>query len=155
MGDRCTGHCCQRFTLPLSPDEIRENYDAWRAQKSEDSNKRVPLEDIWLLAPMVRYLGFLHSDSNGDPSPEGRHWYRCVHLQDGNCSIYEHRPRMCREYPYGKACKYHGCTWDAAREGRVNEKGEETPPNVNQLTGCQPAPELSTALPREPPPGVS
>ncbi|MFZ6050887.1 YkgJ family cysteine cluster protein [Halocola ammonii] len=41
---------------------------------------------------------YLHLDSDGDyvlnTSP-------CVFLQDDNkCSIYEHRPRACREYPH-------------------------------------------------------
>jgi len=29
MDDRCTGHCCRGFSLPLSPQEMREKYDAF------------------------------------------------------------------------------------------------------------------------------
>ena len=140
MADRCTGHCCRRFTLRQSPVELWENYQTWleRIRVTGGSWQGI-LEEIWVIAPMVRYLGSTYTDVNGEPAAEEKHWYRCIHLADGReCAIYEHRPRMCREYPYGKACKYHGCTWDAAREGRVNEKSEETPPDVNRLPNCQP-----------------
>lgn len=33
--------------------------------------------------------------------------YTCRHLQlNGDCGIYEDRPAMCRDYPYGQVCEF-------------------------------------------------
>jgi Fe-S-cluster containining protein len=44
-----------------------------------------------------------------EPSENGW-WYTCRNLQeDGLCAVYETRPAMCREYPYGDQCMFPGC----------------------------------------------
>lgn len=135
-GSRCTGHCCPAFTIPLSPDELSEAYRAWReqdyAESGLDRNGRKKIEDIFLIAPMVEHLGLFQA---GDAPPgcedvgkaldKDCHYYRCKHLGEaGDCTIYDIRPAMCRRYPGGRACRYAGCTWTAAREGRIGEGGE-------------------------------
>lgn len=126
--NRCTGHCCRSFHLPFSPKELHEAYERWRAsldghpiyKNQEPKDKRI-YSDIWLLAPMAEHLGKSKkcpprvnprdSELLGEES-EG-HWYRCKHFdtKEKKCTIYEIRPRMCRDYPYGKPCNYAGCTW--------------------------------------------
>lgn len=128
---RCTGHCCRAFFLPYSPEEIRRAYLAWRDGKpvlrSSPESPEIPnLIDIHIIAPMVRHLGFgtrldVAPTSPITPTPEAPnsiapsgHFYTCVHLQqNGDCGIYDIRPTMCRDYPYGLPCRYPGCTFTA------------------------------------------
>ncbi len=36
-------------------------------------------------------------------------YFTCGHLTDDfRCDIYDERPRMCRDYPYGKTCGFCG-----------------------------------------------
>jgi len=91
---RCTGHCCRDFSLPFSPGELR---------------RRVIFEGLLdgeQIADMVIYLGWRACVFKKDG-----HRYTCRHLINGrDCGIYETRPVMCRDYPYGGRCKYEGCT---------------------------------------------
>lgn len=101
MADRCTGHCCRRFFLPFSPDELKAAY----FRKMGAATDGLLLEDIDLVWPMVR---FIEQDTNGG------HFYSCRHLQpNGDCGIYSVRPAMCRDYPYGASRNFQDCTWDA------------------------------------------
>lgn len=123
MDDRCTGACCRNFSIPYSPFELREAYDAWRAQTPQ---KTPYLDDIWLIAPMVRLVRTAAAE--GGPM---RYFYRCVHIDDatGNCQIYGIRPRMCREYPYGGQCTFTDCSWKSCvSETKPYELTSEDPP---------------------------
>lgn len=130
MSDRCTGHCCKAFTLRYSPDELQEKFEEWVGGKDNG------VEDIDVVWPMTIYLG--SSDVNpatGLQHPETLHVYTCAHFEDGSCTIYDDRPNVCRRYPGGRKCHYKGCTWDDAREGRVDGEGELKPPReLVQLT---------------------
>jgi Fe-S-cluster containining protein len=54
---------------------------------------------------------------------QGQHWYACRHVQlNGDCGIYEDRPRMCRVYPNGSECAFADCTWDPKAQARHNKK---------------------------------
>jgi len=93
---RCTGHCCRTFTLPFGPEQLQDAYERWQHQ-SEPIHKAGLTsadtkiwQDIWLIAPMVTYLGFSKkapvkqvnpSDNEllGKP-PEGYHYYSCKHF---------------------------------------------------------------------------
>jgi Fe-S-cluster containining protein len=108
MTTRCTGHCCERFFLPLSPDELR----AEQADKGTIYNRK----EIDFVADMVIYLGPSGTSVTGEPltlegKPVTGHFYTCRHYKDGNCTVYEQRPNICRDYPYGSTCKYKECTW--------------------------------------------
>jgi Fe-S-cluster containining protein len=47
----------------------------------------------------------IRTDQEGDEQRK----YTCKHLgADGLCGIYDHRPKMCREYPYNGACDQCG-----------------------------------------------
>ena len=83
---RCTGHCCQAFPLP--------NYARLRV------NPRRFLQGEQIL-DMLRPL----------PRVDARSMFTCARLQEnGDCGIYETRPRMCTDFPYGRPCDVQGCT---------------------------------------------
>ena len=139
--NRCTGHCCEAFYLPVSPDELRLSYEEWmrREEPGSELSREVPTghtevsaralygqvaRDIHLIFPMVRHIGYLTAAAAGaphvnqvDPGRKG-HWYTCAHYdrEAQRCGIYAHRPRMCREYPYGQRCAYEACTWETEKE---------------------------------------
>ena len=117
MADRCTGHCCKSFNLPFSPTELRERYCNWLCKSGESVVEMGP-QDIFLIYPMVRYLGLIKPPHSCFNETEEGHYYTCVHFNrspdgdGGDCAIYDIRPAMCREYPYGRKCHYKDCTWD-------------------------------------------
>lgn len=114
MGERCTGDCCRSFPLGHSPEEMAANYRAWRSK-----GKGPIINDIFLIWPMIRHLGFFDKNPTAPEkgSTSGEHYYSCIHLNDfGDCGIYEDRPAMCRDYPYGIKCQYPGCEWDDAEK---------------------------------------
>lgn len=88
---RCSGHCCSAFRLPFAPDELRE--------------RAAGIADGAFIADMVIPLGPPADDLGG-------YRYSCRHLVGGDCAVYDARPRMCRDYPYGRRCVERGCTLD-------------------------------------------
>lgn len=148
--DRCTGHCCQNFFLPLSPDELDRAYRRWLAggtQLSMSGAATLPIfNDIYLIAPMVIYLGpDAKTPKRVNPTDEALlgkpalpgHRYRCKHFDAKAkvCSIYDIRPVMCRDYPgkEGSTCNYAGCTWTARKAKR-----ETVAQRRDRLQGLQP-----------------
>lgn len=139
---RCTGHCCEAFTLPFPPEHLRELYIMSRdhlegrvhLRMNDDLQLHEPrlIEDIHLIYPMVSYLGHIPTPMAGvePPSnPEARaHYYTCKHFDrvSRNCTIYEIRPGMCRSYPYSSDCNYAACTW-IERKRSPNAKSLEGP----------------------------
>lgn len=144
MGERCTGDCCRSFYLPYTSDDLRRAFAAWLASKPvfEDASgveRSLPAE-VWLLAPMARSLGvYAVNPTSGAKLDQPHELFTCAHFnpENGHCGIYEMRPTMCREYPYGKQCEYDGCTHDEAREGKHGS-------SLVQLPKPQPEPEKPT-----------
>lgn len=96
---RCTGHCCKRFFLPVSPERMEEEKESIAAGNAS----------VWQDGEtIVDMVIFLEKDSYRENS----YWYTCRHFDtvSGNCKNYENRPRMCSQYPYGGGCRYEGCT---------------------------------------------
>lgn len=126
MGDRCTGHCCKCFPLGIepderptgfSPDELEEIFNAHAEDREPTANGGRYLNDIEIVYPMIRYLGESTVRIDGEKVDPPIHVYECAHLQEnGDCGIYESRPEVCRDYPYGRPCGQPDCTWDEARE---------------------------------------
>ena len=130
MTDRCTGHCCRAFILPLSPAEVGRALEVhrhlvetgeWKPWIDDKGDSRSHVKEFDVIGPMVEPI-----DPEGADIPlhlrwalsNGYHLYRCKNLTaSGDCGIYEARPGMCRDYPYGGPCKYATCTWDAGRAG--------------------------------------
>jgi Fe-S-cluster containining protein len=110
------GYCCQDVRLAESPYMLERAYNYWKKIKSIDPE----FSEIYLIYPM---LEFKHENSKEDLP----YHYRCKHfLQDSEgipaCSIYEIRPRMCRDFPYYEDVKsldrnetlspYEGCGYN-------------------------------------------
>lgn len=126
---RCSGHCCKRFTLPHDYETMKRAYEHWYAGHGDfigmshgklrpsDHPTKYNMMDIHLIYPMLIPLGTLKETAEGDPTENENHLYTCKHYDTntGNCTIYEHRPSMCRDYPYKRACNYKSCTWEGHR----------------------------------------
>ena len=131
---RCTGHCCRAFTLPVGMAELQEDYQTY-LEWSKDSTKKKPRwQDIGIIGPMVIPLGVGHWDSVKEVlqplkiQDGGRYQYSCKHFDSvaGNCTNYEGRPTMCRNYPYESVCQYAKCTRkvECGTEKRDEDKQE-------------------------------
>lgn len=103
MGNRCTGACCKRIWLPYST----------RAEIAASGGP-----DAERIAAMVIPLEDQFTAPDGEPvSPQRGIFLTCRNLQpNGDCSIYESRPSMCREFPNGFRCSCGDlCEWDEAK----------------------------------------
>ncbi|KKM92697.1 hypothetical protein LCGC14_1215730 [marine sediment metagenome] len=105
--DRCTGHCCEVFKLPFSPDGLRV------AVKSTEEGRK-GYKDIEVIEDMVIPLGKVMNMSG-----EGQDFwnYACRHFDSEKklCKIYEKRPDMCRKYGEEHPCDTSGCTFTRAK----------------------------------------
>ncbi len=132
MIDRCTGACCQRFTLPFGPSEAWASFrELQRRNRGEKPDLSIRCyTDIDKVAPMLVYLGTFMADADWTPRPKLHHHFTCRYFDRQNkvCTVYERRPQVCRTHPT-QQCLYKDCTWKAAREGRVvnGEEAGETP----------------------------
>lgn len=129
MGSRCSGQCCKAFTIHYSPEELAEaaRFDreveaamaAGEQPPMTDANGNNRAMDIQFIADMVIHLGHMTHNPVTQRlachDGEAHHFYTCRHLlPNGDCGTYETRPRMCKEFPYGRECEYPGCTWTDA-----------------------------------------
>lgn len=111
--EMCGGSCCAAFCLPYHIDDIRADQDKY---------------------PEGRFLADMLVPLPSDTRPEqiaqlkiapGGHWYTCRHLtEEGRCGAYEQRPRMCRDYPYGKRCNFKWCK--ASYAANIDTQANET-----------------------------
>ena len=131
---RCSGHCCRAFTLHFSPETV-ENIRV--ALDAEERGESWPIglprpNGIDVVARMVRPVGPFHILTPAGDRFKGddAHWYTCEHhdRESGNCMIYDRRPGMCRDYPYGRVCNYLDCT----RSEVTEEYLWVGPPNVQE-----------------------
>ena len=114
----CIGKCCEVFFIKNSPGEM------WKMFEEADTSK---IKDIHIIAPMLRPLPLSTKDARGhsvanDPVPDGTHPYTCVHYVGGECSIYDHRPYMCRDFPGFSKCPWKGCNYTHARGEDMSAK---------------------------------
>jgi len=127
---RCTGHCCRELVLPVPPcvlammaataERTLDDLDQpWRSPFPARlvGHYRVPhaLTEgrfTWARARDVVTLAAGMKLVRHDERPFAiRHVYRCTHLNEaGDCSIYDDRPNLCRDYPHGEPCQHLGCT---------------------------------------------
>jgi Fe-S-cluster containining protein len=124
MGDRCKGHCCRAFPLSRTLAELEASAKAELAGVTvfvdDAGQERCLIEDAALVVDMVIPLGRHRvSPSSGHEFAEEREMYTCRHLQpNGDCGIYERRPRVCSEYPYrDDRCDQPACEWDDGKAG--------------------------------------
>lgn len=111
------GKCCRNFILPFSIHQLRRAYTAWRNQQNyymwRGKKLGIP-RDVHLIYPMVIPL-FGGRKQNWEPQQKrvcnGIYHYTCKHFdkKTSNCTIYESRPQVCVDYPYGRPCNYKNC----------------------------------------------
>lgn len=81
------------------------------------------------IAAMVRFARVCKVGElgpGGKPALEDFEVWTCSNFDGQNCTAYEARPSMCRDYPYGRPCEHADCTWD---DGRVPKLvAREKPP---------------------------
>ena len=135
---RCTGHCCEDFTLPFGPEEIRR----WKKRIDQDvedivfenylgEKGRYDLEssDLPMILNMVQFkrmdsqningrgLKSLRSQPSYNKGPRLYH-YTCNNYDSEKqlCIAYETRPEMCRSFPDNGPCHYKQCTRKCQQE---------------------------------------
>jgi len=121
MGDRCTGRCCRDFDLPFTPDALRAAAAASRAAR-EAQEPLAPGAIPPFRNAEVEQIAAMVIPVRPEPGNPYHYRYRCAHYDEdsGDCAIYDHRPDMCIDFPYGSACSFgERCEWDAARSGRA------------------------------------
>ena len=114
---RCKGDCCERFYLSEGPEVWERRFRDW-AEMQNGGPKVIFYEEEITIAAMIEYLDSARFDVDGTPIEfkVPVYWYRCKHHQpNGDCGIYNRRPKMCSRYPYGNQCRYPGCTWKDAQ----------------------------------------
>ena len=95
--DRCFGGCCRRIWLPF---ETRAQIAACGDVDAKQISEMLEPEPDQYLA------------QDGQPVDLNRGlFFRCKNLDEptGNCTIYETRPAMCREFPNGFQCPVPSC----------------------------------------------
>lgn len=92
---RCTGDCCRCFSLEIPVAELEADYA--RFQQDPGSAK---IPQVEIIANMLIPLGRVR----------GQDLFTCKHLgPSGDCTIYETRPQMCRDFPGPAPCPYRNC----------------------------------------------
>ena len=119
MGDRCTGHCCRSFRLDTDRVAMVDGVATWvgaRAMDAEDAfvlDMLVPVE----IAPCPSHpdLAVWGTPLDPDKTYAVAQFWSCRHFDGSNCTVYEQRPGMCRNYPGRRGCDFKNCTWDYAK----------------------------------------
>jgi Fe-S-cluster containining protein len=126
---RCSGQCCRDFNIrDLDYQALLQNAfkaidkrDALEAAEPRDEAAIADAEafvcEASAVASMVRPIVGPAPNKPDDPKEwrtEADHHFTCVYFDaaSGNCTTYATRPYMCRDFPYGHACKYEGCEWE-------------------------------------------
>ena len=107
--NRCTGVCCAVFTLPYNPSELLKIKGMSRDPDADQIIEMViSLPDLAMVRERERRFGIPSRDFDEDTY--GGRFYTCKYWDEITlkCTIYETRPRMCRDFPYGESCP-HGC----------------------------------------------
>lgn len=106
----CDGRCCAVFCLPHTIRQLRQKAAAGA------------LEDGAFIAAMVIPLTPNQARERAaefGTKLEARwehrgHHFACRHWDEETrlCTVYEQRPTMCRDFPYGRGCHNEGCSFE-------------------------------------------
>jgi len=108
---RCTGHCCESFSLPFSPIEMGYMRRLIAAGKTMVRRWGVKSNNLEMVLDMVIFQRMDYCMAgNRKKSLTPQYHYTCKHYDAANkkCTVYESRPSMCRQF--GNNCAYRGCT---------------------------------------------
>lgn len=102
----CTGVCCAAFTWPRTISEVRKR-ERLMLDGATIAGMLVPLTPK---EAKERHVAFGGTQPERFVWKRRGHYFTCRHWDEETrlCGIYDQRPAMCREYPYGKECD-HGC----------------------------------------------
>ncbi len=133
----CDGRCCAVFTFSSSIDDLRESV-AGTLVRNEKPIKIVDDEVLLdMFIPLTQEeaaerrerFGLVYTRApegvqcqQDGSAPPDQH-YTCRHWDEdtGLCGIYEDRPNMCRDFPYGKVCT-HGCGYNNADDPALPDR---------------------------------
>ena len=109
LGVRCRGECCKSFIIwHGSPSNAREG--RVRLKLAADRERGLPVPaDVPDIGPHEDLIMLDEMLIEVDPTETGVPRYSCKHFQDGNCSVYDTRPKMCRDYPTNGVCEHKDC----------------------------------------------
>ena len=83
--EKCAGLCCRYIALPIETPDTKSDYDDIRWYLAHEGISVFVEDEDW-------YINIAN---------------RCKYLnKDNQCDIYEHRPRICRQYQE-KSCDFH------------------------------------------------
>lgn len=101
---RCTGHCCLRFYLP---------YVGAEAVAAAVLEHNI-IDGAFIVDMILPIEGPLDEyNSQG--------LFTCRHFDGIDCTVYESRPKMCKDYPYGRPCTNSECTMENRGLAHANE----------------------------------
>lgn len=123
MSDSCAGACCSVFPM-------HKDFPMFTRKTPATGDQAYILD---MLIPLTRRQAVARSRRLGYPDPPKygpkyglftcKHWNEETRL----CGDYENRPKMCADYPYGRACErgcgftteraHDGWEWDAEANG--------------------------------------
>ncbi|MCO5144509.1 MAG: YkgJ family cysteine cluster protein [Oligoflexia bacterium] len=98
---RCTGNCCKNFSLEYPFEFVKSEFHKY------EKGEATIIQNIEIIYPMLIPLGIYQKQE----------LFTCNHLgKNGDCQIYETRPKMCRDFPGPNPCPYRNC----ASHGKQN-----------------------------------
>jgi Fe-S-cluster containining protein len=93
---RCMGNCCKGFSLEYPFSTVEAEFQKKQIERGYQSF----IPDLDTIYPMLIPLGVFRKQE----------LFTCKHLgKNGDCGIYEVRPKMCRDFPGPNPCPYRNC----------------------------------------------
>jgi Fe-S-cluster containining protein len=102
----CPGYCCAAFYWPRTISYMREHGESMY----DGAQIRDMLIPLTPKQARERYEKFSGQSTDSYKWKHRGHFFTCKNWDEDTrlCRIYEDRPAMCRDYPYGQECQ-HGC----------------------------------------------
>lgn len=131
METRCTGHCCKRFVLSVTYEELEQSAEAERAGATHWTDKLGKERSLLAQGAQVFDMVIKLEQNENDKlhiSPEHMQRYSCKNLDtDNNCTIYETRPNLCKTHGQEDgSCTYAGCTLVPMKKVKRDAKTTKT-----------------------------
>ena len=111
--EKCNAFCCRNICLPYSYETLTEWHKNALQRQSENQGGKISLSDrsILELYPLLIFLRIEPMEN----VPKNVYVYTCKELDTemNRCKIYDKRPMMCKNFPYGKQASklYPNCTY--------------------------------------------
>ena len=151
---RCSGQCCKKFCLPFSPMQA-EHFKRQLAIGKDVvtfegeygvARYGVDGQDIDTIVDMIQFIRMDYQSSQdgharGQSAKRTRrkryeriYHYTCKHFDGKNCTIYEARPQMCRDFPNGTTCTYRGCTLECPETRNLKKRLADTEKELQEVS---------------------